>query len=61
MPAPKTEKEVWGFLGRFNYIGRFISHLTATCESILKLLHKDHVVIWNDDFQRHFKKIKEYL
>ena len=26
---PKTEKEVRGFLGRLNYIARFISHLTA--------------------------------
>jgi len=25
MPHPCTEKEVWGFLGRLNYIARFIS------------------------------------
>ena len=31
MPAPKTEKQVRGFLGRLNYISRFISHMTATC------------------------------
>ena len=36
MPAPKTEKEVRGFLGRLNYIARFISHLTATCDPIFK-------------------------
>ena len=30
MPAPKTEKEVRGFLGRLNYIARFISQLTTT-------------------------------
>ena len=30
MSAPRTEKEVRGFLGRLNYIARFISHLTAT-------------------------------
>ena len=40
MPAPRTEKEVRGFLGRLNYIARFISHLTATCEPIFKLLKK---------------------
>ena len=28
MPAPKTEKQVSGFLGRLNYISRFISHMT---------------------------------
>ena len=34
MTAPKTEKEVRDFLGRLNYIARFISQLTATCEPI---------------------------
>ena len=58
IPAPRTEKEVRGFLGRLNYIARFISHLTATCESIFKLLKKDQVVKWNDEFQVSFDKIK---
>ena len=49
MPEPRTEKEVCGFLGRLNYISRFISHLTATCEPIFKLLRKDQTVKWNDD------------
>ena len=30
MPEPKIEKQVRGFLGRLNYIARFVSHLTAT-------------------------------
>src|ERR1051325_10782425 len=61
MPAPRTEKEVRGFLGRLNYIARFIAHLTATCERIFKLLKKDQVVKWNDDCQIAFDKIKKYL
>ena len=60
IPAPRTEKEVRGFLGRLNYIARFISHLIATCDPIFKLLKKDQVVKWNDDFQIAFDKIKEY-
>src|ERR1051325_11733392 len=43
MPEPRTEKEVHGFLGRLNYISRFISHMTVMCESIFKLLRKDQV------------------
>ena len=61
MLAPCIEKEVRGFLGRLNYIARFISHLTATCEPIFKLLKKDQAAKWNDDFQIAFDKIKEYL
>ena len=34
MPTPKTEREVSGFLGRLNYIARFISQMTTTCEPI---------------------------
>ena len=58
MPAPKTEKEVRGFLGRLNYIARFISHLTATCKPIFKLLRKNQGVEWNEDCQIAFDKIK---
>ncbi|KAI4357261.1 hypothetical protein L6164_001222 [Bauhinia variegata] len=32
MPLPKSEREVQSFLRRLNYIARFISNLTHTCE-----------------------------
>ncbi|RDX91944.1 Retrovirus-related Pol polyprotein from transposon gypsy, partial [Mucuna pruriens] len=38
MPTPKIESKIRGFLGRVNYIARFISQLTATCNPIFKLL-----------------------
>jgi hypothetical protein len=37
MPPPKTEKEVQGFLGKLQYISRFISRLTRKCKPIFKL------------------------
>ena len=61
MPIPNTEKEVRGFLGRLNYIARFISQLTATCEPIFKLLRKNQALEWNEDCQTVFDKIKQYL
>jgi len=61
MPHPVTEKEVRGFLGRLNYIARFIFQLTATCEPIFKLLRKNQAVKWNEDCQIAFVKIKQYL
>ena len=61
MPAPRTEKEVRGFLGRLNYIARFISQLTTICEPIFKLLKKDQVMEWNDECQTAFDEIKIYL
>jgi len=61
MPHPCTEKEVRGFLGRLNYIAKFISQLTSTCEPIFKLLRKNQAVEWNEDCQEAFEKIKQYL
>ena len=61
MPAPKTEKEVRGFLGRLNYIARFISQLTTTCDPIFCLLRKKNPEIWNAECEEAFEKIKQYL
>ena len=61
MLAPKTEKQVRGFLGRLNHISRFISHMTATCAPIFKLLQKDLSYDWTKDCQKAFDSIKEYL
>ena len=49
MPHSSTEKEVRDFLGRLNYIARFTSQLTATCEPIFKLLRKNQVMEWSED------------
>jgi len=61
IPISNTEKEVRGFLGRLNYIARFISQLTATCEPIFKLLRKNQVLEWDEDCQTAFDMIKQYL
>ena len=57
----RKKKEVGGFLGRLNYIDRFISHLTATYEPLFKLLKKDQVFRWNENCHKAFERIKEYL
>jgi hypothetical protein len=61
MPPPKTEKDVRGFLERLNYITRFISQLTTTCDPIFRLLRKKKPGIWNEECEEAFEKIKQYL
>ena len=61
MPVSKNEKEIEGFLGRLQYISRFIARLIDICEPIFRLLRKNQPTVWNDDFQLAFEKIKEYL
>ena len=40
MSPPQLETEIQGFLGRLQYISRFIVRLTYTCELIFQLLRK---------------------
>jgi len=61
MPEPCIEKQVRGFLGRLNYIARFISQLTTTCEPLFRLLRKNQSVKWDDDCQVAFERIKQCL
>ena len=61
MPAPRTEREIKGFLGKLQYISRFIAKLTDICEPIFCLLRKNQPIIWNDDCRRAFENIKECL
>ena len=61
MSPPKSEKEIRGFLGQLQYINQFITKLTSTCELIFKLLRKNEPHEWNDECQKAFELIKEYL
>ncbi|XP_039012179.1 uncharacterized protein LOC120141335, partial [Hibiscus syriacus] len=61
LPPPRTQKEVRGFLGRLNYIGRFISQLTEKCDPIFRLLRKNNPEEWSEDCQRAFETVKRYL
>ena len=54
-------KEVRGFLGKIQYISRFITKLTYVCEPIFKLLRKNQPAEWNDQCHEALDKIKKYL
>ena len=61
LPPPRTQKEVRSFMGRLNYIARFIFQMTAKCDSIFKMLRKHNLSEWDEECQRAFDKVKEYL
>ena len=61
LPPPKTKKEVMSFLGRLNYISRFIAQSSVVCEPIFKLLKKDVSTKWTGECQTAFDAIKNYL
>ncbi|XP_070029428.1 uncharacterized protein [Nicotiana sylvestris] len=61
LPPPKNKNDVMCFLGRLNYISRFIAQSIVICEPIFKLLKKNAATKWTDDCQKAFDRIKEYL
>ncbi|WJZ86433.1 hypothetical protein VitviT2T_005887 [Vitis vinifera] len=61
MSAPRTEREIRGFLGRLQYISKFIAIFTDIYEPIFRLLRKSQPTIWDDQCQRTFERIREYL
>ena len=61
MSPPQTETEIGGFLGRLQYISRFIVKLTDTCEPIFQLLRKKQPKVWDDQCQQAFERIREYF
>ena len=61
LPPPRTQKEVRSFMGRLNYIARFISQMMAKCDPIFKMLRKHNSGEWDEECQVAFDKVKEYL
>ncbi|KAK5784645.1 hypothetical protein PVK06_039171 [Gossypium arboreum] len=61
LSPPRTQKEVRGFLGRLNYIARFISQLTEKCDIVFRFLKKHNLGEWDEECQRAFNKVKQYL
>ena len=61
MLMPRIEKDIRGFLGILQYISRFIVRLTDICEPIFRLLRNSQPIVWDDQCQRAFERIREYL
>ncbi|XP_031405692.1 uncharacterized protein LOC116214426 [Punica granatum] len=61
LPPPSTVREVRSFLGRLNYIARFIANLSDKCQPLFRLLRKNAAIEWDDDCQKAFDDIKTYL
>ena len=61
MLAPRTKREIRDFLCRLQYISRFIARLIDIYLPIFRLLRKSQPIVWDDQCQRAFKRIREYL
>ena len=51
MPMPRIKRGIRGFLGRLQYINRFIARLTDICEPIFQLLRNSQPIVSDDQCQ----------
>ena len=61
MLTPRIKREIRGFLGRPQYINRFIAKLKDIYEPIFQLLRKSQPTVWDYQCQCAFERIREYL
>ena len=49
LSPPRTQKKAKSFMGRLNYIARFIFQITAKCDLIFKMLRKYNSDKWDEE------------
>jgi hypothetical protein len=61
--APTCKKDLQSFLGKVNYLRRFISNLSGKVKAFTPILwlKNDAEFIWGAEQQAVFEEIKEYL
>ena len=49
LPPSRSQKKVRSFMGRLNYIARFISQMAVKCDLIFKMLRKHNFGEWDEE------------
>jgi hypothetical protein len=61
LSVPKSKKEVQSFLGKINFLGRFISNFIELVKHITTILRKGNEVKWTAQPKESFNQIKKTL
>jgi hypothetical protein len=59
--TPRSKKEVKSFLGKVNFLRRFIPNLTEIIKHITYMLRKGNEIKWNPEARKYFEYIKVVL
>jgi hypothetical protein len=59
--TPKSKKEVQSFLGKVNFLRRFIPNLAEITKYITNMLRKGNEIKWNPEARKSFEDIKVAL
>ena len=58
IPHPRNVKELQAFLGKINFLRRFISNLAELIRLLNNMLKKDSKVKWTVEAKQAFEKLK---
>ena len=61
LPLPRSKKEVQAFLGRINFLRRFVSNFAELVKHITAMLRKGHEIKWTAEPRKSFDQIKKAL
>ena len=58
---PRSKKEVQSFIGKVNFLRRFIFNCVEIIKSIIDMLRKDNEIRWTKEARQSFSNIKKEL
>jgi hypothetical protein len=58
---PRTKKEIQSFIGKVNFMRRFISNIAEIMKYITNMLRKENEIKWTPEARRAFSDIKKAL
>ena len=61
IPCPRNKKEVQSFMGKINFLRRFIPNLAENIRLITNMLKKDEDIKWMIEARSSFENIKQAI
>ena len=61
IPLPKSKKDIQKFLGKINFLRRFVSNYAEIVKEITNMLKKENEVHSTKEARNSFSRIKEAL
>jgi len=61
IPLPRSKKYIQRFLGKINFLRRFVSNYVEIVKEITNMLKKENEVHWTKEARQSFYRIKESL
>ena len=60
-PTPKTQTNIWQFLGKINFYHEYIPSSSKMLDQLHRLLRKEVKFIWSEECEKSFTEIKKLL